>query len=387
MKHHKRPNLFVYIPLVWLLKVFAFFKGQKIVRYDKITSPSFVISNHTSFYDFIYTTTAVYPRRVNYLAADKMFYDPVIGKFLRLARAIPKCLFQQDLVSIRATKRIIEQKGIVGIFPEGQISAIGRTNKPPFAIAKLIKKSKIDVFVVKHHNAYFVNPPWTKKSFPGPMLTEVTHLIKKQNIEAMTEDHIFESIFQALYYDAGTYNRIHRYKYQPNKIDNLENLIYQCPECGTEGLFTKQNSLHCNHCSLELIYDQYGQLNDYTIADIYDMEQRKLQDQINQSDDFFLQAKVNLESYREKELKLVGSGSLTVNKQEYVYEGLIDGVPTIKKFQVSTVPYLPSDIGINIQIYQDYQIYQFVFEESKMATKFVIVGEYLYQLAHHKDRL
>lgn len=379
----KRPNIFLYFFLGTLLKVFSWLKGQRIKRFDKISKPAFILSNHTSFYDFLYTIAAVYPHRINYLAADKMFYDPVLGKVLRSARAIPKCLFQQDLLAVRATKQIIAKNGIVGIFPEGQISSIGKTNLLPFAISKLIKKQAVDVFVVKHHNAYFVNPPWSKRSFRGKVYTTIEKILTKEMIMMLSDSEIFAIIKEKLEYHADLYNDIHRHRYHINHVNNLENLIYHCPKCGFNGLVANKNTLYCRECELTLRYNSYGRFDDYTISELYFKQQEIIEKQIDEDPNFILSGKVALESYRNNRVCEVGKGTLTITKDAYIYSGTIDGLETTKTFLTANISYLPSDIGINVQIYQEYQLYQFVFEDKKLATMFVIAGEYCYK-SHHK---
>jgi len=376
----KRPNLILYLFLGVILKIFAFIKGQRISKKVEIKGPAIVLSNHTSFYDFIYTATAAYPHRINYLAADKMFYDPTLSFFLKLARAIPKCLFQSDLKSIRATFTIIKQNGIVGIFPEGQISGIGKTNESPYAIAKLLKKVAVDVYVIKHHNVYFVNPPWTKKSFPGKFETTMEKILTKELIDKMSDEEIFHLVNHQLDYNATEYNQIRKSKFRLNDISNLENIIYRCPACHHEGLISKKTHLHCEKCQLDLTYDIYGRLNEWGLYDLYHQQELTIQDEIKKQEDFSYCSPVQLESYRDNQLQLVGNGTLTLNKQHYIYQGTIDGMMGTKVFNTKNTPYLPSDIGKNIQIYENYQIYQFVFEEKWYPTKIVIAGEYIYRL-------
>lgn len=382
----KRPNLILYIFLGFLLKIFALFKGQRIKHLDKITKPAFVLSNHTSFYDFLYTTTAIYPYRINYLAADKMFYDPILGKLLRLAHAIPKCLFQQDLIAVRAVKQIIAQKGIVGIFPEGQISAIGKTNLPPFVISKLIKKQAIDVFVVKHHNAYFVNPPWSKQSFPGRINTTIEKILTKETILKLNENEIYNLIKDKLDYHADSYNEKHRLSYRVGPINNLENLIYHCPSCGFDGLTAEKNTLVCGKCGYILHYNHFGRFDQFTISDLYFKQQAIIEKEIDENQNFFLSGEVTLESYRNNRVCEVGKGVLSITRDAYTYTGTMDGIKTTKIFPTVNVPYLPSDIGVNVQIYEQYLLYQFVFEDKKLATMFVHAGEYCYKLQSKAEK-
>src|SRR3989339_37007 len=117
----KKPNLFLYITLGFLVKIFSILKGQKIVEKTNIKGPAICLSNHTSFYDFIYTTAALYPKRVSYLAASKMFYEKSTRPFLKLARAIPKSLMQADPAATLKAFKLLKKKSILSIFPEGQI--------------------------------------------------------------------------------------------------------------------------------------------------------------------------------------------------------------------------------------------------------------------------
>jgi 1-acyl-sn-glycerol-3-phosphate acyltransferase len=226
----KRPNALLNITLGFLVKIFAFFKGQRIKHTAQVKGPAIVLSNHTSFYDFIYTAAALYPHRISYMAASKMFYDPVLGFFLRLVRAFPKCLFQTDPVSTMNVFRILRQKGIVSIFPEGQISPIGVTQPINMSIAKLLKKAKVDVYLAKHSGAYLVNPPWTKKTFPGRVTTEVKKILSKERLFEMSEQQIFDVIVAQLRFNVSEFNEVHQRSYRLNDISNLESVLYLRPQ-------------------------------------------------------------------------------------------------------------------------------------------------------------
>jgi len=72
---------------------------------------------------------------------------------------------------------------------------------------------------------------------------------------------------------------------------------------------------------------------------------------------------------------------LSLSRKEYEFKGIVDGIETTYLFDVKNTPTLPSDIGRNVQIYEGNQLYQFVFEDRKMPTKFVHSGEFMYQLS------
>lgn len=355
-----------------------------MIQKVQINGPAIVLSNHTSFPDFLYTTIAVYPKRVTYLAAAKMFYDPLLGFFLRLARAIPKSLFQTDTAATLNAFRILKKNGIIGIFPEGQISPIGVTMEYNFAIVKFIKKAKVPVYIVKHHGAYLVNPPWTKKTFKGKVETTVELLVTKEELETLPLQEINKRMNQKLSFNTHEYNetRLMRTKLKP--INNLESVIYQCPNCHENDLIADKYKLVCPHCKSEFMYDEYGKLGGYRIDELYRKQEAFIQHRIHTDNQFELNATVKLESYRNHRVKEVGSGVLRLNTNGYYFTGMVDNQPTNYEFNPLYIPSLPSDLGVNIQIYRDDTLYQFVFEDKHVPSQFVIAGEYIHTLYKNK---
>jgi len=380
----KRPNLFLFTILGFLLKIYGWFKGQKIIRHDKIKAPAIILSNHTSFPDFAWTTNAVYPNRINYIAAEKMFYDPVLGFFLHLSRAIPKRLFYTDPTATIKAYKILKKGGIIGIFPEGQISAIGVTMEFNPAISKLIKKTKVDVFVIRHQGAHLVNPPWTKKSFRGKIETFVEKILTVEEIKSLSENDINEKIKEHLNFNSYLYNETRQMKVKLNDIDNLESIIYHCPVCGADELTSTHKELVCPKCHSHFEYTSLSTLGEYRIDLLYREQERLMREKIETDEDFFLYSKVKLEGYKDNRVKEIGEGELTLTKKKYYFKGIVEGKETEYTFDPKLIPSLPTDLGINIQIYDEKNLYQFVFDDPRLPTQFVIAGEALYHLLNQK---
>ena len=382
----KRPNWFLFIFLGFFVKLYAWFKGQRMIKNVRIKGPAIALSNHTSFYDFIYTTAALYPYRVSYLAASKMFYEPLTGFFLRLARAIPKSLMQTDPVATKKALRILQNGGLLSIFPEGQISPTGTSLEPAFSIAKFVKRAGVNVYVVKHHNAYLVNPPWSKKTFKGRIETYKSLIMTKEDLKMLSEEAIYEKITSSLFFSTSTFNQEKKYSYKLNDIKNLENVIYQCPSCLYEGLVAKYDRLVCPSCHYEMVYDTYGLLNQQGIDVLFFRQRDRLIEDIKKDSTYTLKGICRLQSFRNGRLIDVGKGEISLNHDGYLYRGTIDDQFVSQSFLISSTPSLPSDIGRNIQIYEGYQIYQFELDIPYLPTKFVHMSEYLYQKqANKKD--
>jgi len=375
----KRPNPFLWIPLAGLLKLDAFFSGNRVVEKVKIKRPAILLSNHTSFNDFIYTTAAAYPLRISYLAAAKMFYEKGKRPFLRLARAIPKSLFQSDLRSVVSALDILKQKGVVAIFPEGQISSYAASQKSPFSIAKFLKKAGVNVYIIQHRNVALYAPPWSTHHFRGPTFTSVKQVLTADDIKDLDEKTIYQKVEEGLYFNTGDYNRIHQHRYHVSDVANLENLIYECPKCGHEGLGAKGKTLVCLQCGNTMRYDDFGFLDGKSIAEHYQRQRATITQKIDSDPEFKLAAKVSLERYEGKTIATTGEGQLTLDKDKYLYVGTDRGKAVSYRFSVKTVEYIPTDIGKNIQIYDGYEVFQFRFEIPHLPTKFVIAGEQLYR--------
>jgi 1-acyl-sn-glycerol-3-phosphate acyltransferase len=383
----KRPNPLLYLPLGGLLKVFAWAKGQRLKKETRLRLPAIVLSNHTSFYDFVYSTAAVYPKRITYLAADKLFYNPVNRVLLHLARAIPKSLFESDPAAIRAAFRILKQGGLIGIYPEGQISGIGRTLEIPFQIAKFVKKAGVRVYVCKTQGAYFTNPPWTTKTFPGKVESRLFSLLDETTLSHMTEPEIYETITSALSFDSATWARNHSGMYHMKDVANLENLLYRCPHCGFEGLKANGETLLCPNCQTGYAGFSEGLMNGVSFETRYLAQEAAVKREIEADPNWELSGDVLLQSYRDNRLVDVGKGTLSLSRLQYRYRGTIDGEAVDKRFNPGIVPTLPADIGKNVQIYESKQIYQFAFvKDLYLSTKFVHAGELIYRMIKTAER-
>ncbi len=377
----KRPNIFLYSILGLVLKILGFIKGQRIKKNVKITSPSIILSNHTSFYDFVYTTAAVYPHRINYLAAHKFFYEPGLKFFLKIARAIPKFLFQTDPVATKKAMRILNQGGIIGIMPEGQISPIGVSMEYNESVVKLVKKTKVAVYAVIHKNAYLVNPPWSKKTFKGKIETTVELIASKEQVQILNDEELNQLIKDKMYFNTHEYNETRKMQVKLNSIRNLESVIYRCPSCGDQNLYSDDHALHCPSCNATYVYDRFGRLGNYRLDKLYRLQEIEMKNIIDNNLFFVMKAEVRLETYREQRIVDVGSGVLTLSRNGYHFEGEIEGNTRVFDFSLKQVPTLPTDLGLNIQIYDQYILYQFVFDNIKIPTQFIIAGEYLHRMA------
>ena len=227
-------------------------------------------------------------------------------------------------------------------------------------------------------------PPWSNKVFKGPIFTSMSQLFTPDQLSELNEDQIFETVAGNLNFDAGAYNAEHRYVYKVNDIANLENLIYQCPKCGHEGLHSAKHKLVCPNCGRELVYDQYGLLDGQSLFAHYERQRIALETKISEDKDYSIGTDVRLVRFVGNRLSETGRGYITLNRDEYVYVGTDKGQAVTYRFDTKNIQYLPVDIGGDIQIYEKYEVYQFYMDTKFLPIKFSTVGEYFYRLKNNK---
>ena len=118
------------------------------------TGPAVLVSNHLSFSDSIFLPLAV-PRPVSFLAKSDYFNGKGIkGKltaaFFRLSNQLPmdRSGGAASASSLKAGVDVLENGGLLGIYPEGTRSPDGRLYRGKTGVAKLVLSTGVPVIPV-----------------------------------------------------------------------------------------------------------------------------------------------------------------------------------------------------------------------------------------------
>jgi len=84
--------------------------------------PVILCSNHTSALD-PFTLGAMVPRKVHYMAKDKLFKVPVVSSVIRAWGAFPVKRGAVSKEAIRTAIQLMSAGNVMGIFPEGKRNA------------------------------------------------------------------------------------------------------------------------------------------------------------------------------------------------------------------------------------------------------------------------
>jgi 1-acyl-sn-glycerol-3-phosphate acyltransferase/DNA-directed RNA polymerase subunit RPC12/RpoP len=396
MNKIKRPSPWLYLPLVGLANVYTrLVKRHRVFGAEGIKplvkGPLLVIGNHTSFYDFLYMARILYPHRINFVVAAKYFRFQGLSLVFRFARAIPKNLFSADIRTVSRSVSIIKQGGIVGIYPEGQISLGGLTLPLPDGIGKLVKHLGVPVVAIKSFGGGFVDPPWSDRHRRGIVESHVSVVLQKEQLASMTSDEVDQALKNALAADPYQWQQKNGYQYRGKELTaGLTNLLYICPNChGEFTLVAAEDKLICNKCGMHVQMTGSGHFHwentkSYFahLGEWYEWEHEEEYKTVSADLDYAYVVPVELAMYRRERdgIEGVGKGTMTITRDTYLYSGTFRGEATQMTFPTRTTRYVPFDGGHNFQIYTNNELHEFRPDPGVKSVKAALVGETMYHL-------
>ena len=152
--------IFLLVP-EYLLRFVAWLASRLMYRFRvsgdaniPVSGPAVLACNHVSFVDAILLMAAS-PRPIRFLMDHRIFKVPVLGWLFRLAKAIPVAPQKEDPVAyaaaFEAAAQVLREGDLLGIFPEGAITADGTLQPFRGGIVKIVQRAEqegLDVPVV-----------------------------------------------------------------------------------------------------------------------------------------------------------------------------------------------------------------------------------------------
>ena len=382
-----KPNAFLYYAVCFFAGLY--FRWVLGLRVDRsaikgIKPPFFVIAGHTSWLDFCTVSIALFPRRINYIAAYNLFRDRVLKFLLGLMGVISKNQFTRDNQAILKTKYVINSGRIIGIFPHGCLSNEGRPGG--FAapsIAKLIKTFKIPMVAVQVNGGYLTRPRWTKRIRRGQMDATVTRLFASEELDNLSEDIIYRRLVGAIDFDDYRWQRKHNVTFRGSHLaEGAELVLYKCPGCNAEfSLRSKGNRLFCLSCGNEAVVNSklfFEPGKDDSIVfdgfdNWYDFQQESLLTEIHNPD--FRLTTTTLLKWNEPgkyDYQDMGHGTLSLTREALIYEGKVFERTETLYFNMKDILMVPFAAGEYFEIASGSEIRRFVLDDVRMMMKWVL---------------
>ncbi len=356
-EYGRKPSPVLYAVVAGLLKLPAkLLLGLKPKIDPKIyeaEGPVVVISNHPSFFDPFVAAVALYPMKINFLAANSYFNNFILRWLLKNVGAIPKIQFRPDPVAMKAMIRVIRRDGVLGIFPEGTRSIVGKRMPVEDTFAKFIGKVKPNLVMVKQSGAYMTWPRWSQSGIRrGKVILEAKFLLTKEEIAQLTTEELNAIIQENMQFDDYSFAIEHGLKYKSRKpAKGLHNILYRCPKC--DQLWTMQTGareLYCTSCSNKALMDDYGLLKAAdedsvifrTPSEWNDWQLERLRSFLKtQGDkDVLVESDVKIfKSEKEGPFNKYAQGKIVFFKDGFIFKGksLIDGTDLEMTFPIKSI--------------------------------------------------
>lgn len=223
--------------------------------------PYLILASHTVAIDPVFLDL-LFDFPIYFVATEQILNKGFTSAALRYIFApLAKSKSIANIKLITDMKKIFDEGGNVGIFPEGEVTITGETKTLPESIGKLVKVFKRPVIIVHSYGLYFSNARWSRSRKYGPSGMAIQRIIKPEEYEDMTVEETTTMVNQELYQNAYEQRPIYRYKGK-KRAEGLERLIFVCPKChGVNTLKTKKHKISCQSCDYEGVYDEFGYVN------------------------------------------------------------------------------------------------------------------------------
>lgn len=388
----KPPNGFLYfVCYILIYPVLKIFFRLKVDRsgYCPPKGPFIVLSNHQSFMDFLLVMLAVYPRRLNAVAAQKFFYYRPLNTLMPVMGCIPKALFNPDARAIRWMMTVIQRGGRLLIFPEGRCGTDGVYAGIHTSTGKLIKKLNVPVIGCYIEGSYTCMPFWRKGIRLGRERVTLANLFTAEDTQELTIDEICGRV------DRRLCGGDHKAPPKPFMLlrarrlaEGLQHILYYCPCCGREfTLETKGNIIRCASCGSAAVMNRGAKLTPLEGAPLPETIHAWFKQQVLYEAQFIqedmepvhINVRVRMPLYAGKGLTVCGQGALALDGKGWHYAGELSGENVRLFFPIETVPALPFDPNDNFQIYSEGKFYVFTpIENPSACSKYATLGECAY---------
>ena len=389
-------NRFLFTVLCGALQVYFFLSGIRVSTVNKCgkppVSPSIILCNHGSFFDFLYAGILLRKNYPHFIIARLYFYHKWLRRLLAVLGGFPKSMFALDVESTRNTLRVLRDGGVLAMMPEARLSTVGKFEDIQESTYSFIKKANVPVYTIQIHGSYLAKPKWGKGLRRGAVVeSELDLLLTAEDLAAMSIDDIKKCVEERLDYDEFRWLQskpeIH---YRSQRLaEGLENVLTICPVCGQHHTITTKNrDIFCEHCGkLTSLDDRYAFSPDFrfrNFAQWYEWQKGVIQAQISEDPNFSLCSDVELRlpsADGKSFTRNAGKGVCTLDRSGLTYVGTRDGQPYEVSFSIKRIYRLLFGAGENFEIYDGSEILYFVPAERRSAVDWYLTSMILYDEA------
>ncbi len=232
----------------------------KEVEIKKEDCPCFIVWNHLSRLDHLYTMKAAYPHSYNMVAGYSEFFRAHLHTVFKLNQILPKKVYAQDKPFIKAVNSIIKKGGIITFSPEGMSSIYGCNQPVVPGSGHFLKHYGIPVFFLELRGQYLTSTKHFLEQRKGRTEARLRKLFTPEQLKEMTAEQIddrLNEVFRHDDYEWGRKNHI-RFNMHGRSCEHLDEICYRCPRCGADlSMKAEGDKIRCSVCGNGAIMNDY----------------------------------------------------------------------------------------------------------------------------------
>lgn len=293
-----------------------------------LNQPFIAISNHPSFFDWVFAARALWPHPAVFVV-NRLYFRGFLGFLLKRIQALPRSLMTNDVASVRQMLRLARQGANMCMFPDPSISLTGNTEGTTSpGTYKFLKRLGLTVVGLRHEGSFHTKPPWGKGIRRGRVDTRACILFTPEELQTLPEAE-GEARLKELVEGRVLEPRARGVAYKSKHMaENLEKLFFLCPHCGAHGQITSQgNQVFCQSCGKSAVLNEYYELiwhggeGPENLSAWYDIQrQRSLA--LLEKENFVLETDTVFHRFTDETgFRVVGPGRLRLDGEGLHYKG------------------------------------------------------------------
>ena len=354
----------------------------------------FLVWNHLSRVDHLYSMKAALPRRYNMVCGYSEFFRSHLKVVFKLNQILPKKVFTLDRDGIKAINSIINSGGIVTMSPEGMSSIYGVNQPVVPGSGAFLKHYRVPVYFLQMRGQYLTSTKHYLEERKGRTEARLYKLFTPEQLGEMSAKEIddkLNEVFRHDDYEWGIQNHI-KWKMHGRSCEHLNEICYKCPRCGEDlSMDAGGDTIRCRVCGNGARMNDYYEFEPFddkcvlpeTPSKWVEMERVHIIDEIRNDPEYSFTEHVrigDLPKYRylkkQKTSEECGEGTLTLDHSGIHFRGTKHGEPW--SFDLSYAIYYSLVIMTStakFALYVGAEFYEFIPDQPSVGKLLLITEE------------
>ena len=255
-RHYRR----IWDHILWLVKLIVRLRHSDVEMEPApaLEGPYLVLPNHASAYDQFFLGLSFPKRQMYYVVSEHAFRKKLVSFLMTTVFGpISRTKGSADASAVRSILRTLRRGCSVCLFPEGNRSWDGRSQRLNPATGKLLKLARVPVMTYRITGGALTDPRWAHTVRKGPIRGRVVRVYQPEELRKLSPEEITALVEKDLWVDESE----NTLPYPGKRLaEGLEEALFLCPRCGGIGTLKGRGRDFACACGLHAVYTDTGRL-------------------------------------------------------------------------------------------------------------------------------